>query len=187
MGLSIVVDTEDKLTWEIIAYLKQNIKELKVFRWKGDEEDVAFLNSISKSGFAIEVGPIPQGVITADMFFGTELIIQKILDFFELYNTKNLPIYSKDIEIYDHIKLVDYPRDENNNILAMVHSSLQGKGYVKLEKNSPLFITFDGKTINYEENEEVYALFINEAAYYEKGFAMCLTNKITVSIKDNMA
>ncbi len=182
MGLSIVIDEGSKLTWQVAAYLKEMEPRVNIFRWKGDTKDVSFVNSIAKNGFAIEVGAIPQGVLRSDLFFDTEKLIHHILDFIEKLNNKKFQKNYTSIEIYDHIELLDFPRDENGNITAMVHASLQDKDYKKLKKGDPLFTTLEGEDINYDKDEEVYPLFVNEAAYYEKGFAMCLTQKKVIKI-----
>ena len=59
----------------------------------------------------------------------------------------------------------------------MVHQDRQDRDFELIKKGDPLFLTLDGKTINYQEDEPLYGLFINEAAYYEKGFALCLARK----------
>ncbi len=182
MGLSIVIDNDSKLTWQVAAYLKAMEPKVNIFRWKGDTKDASFVNTISKDGFAMEVGAIPQGVLRADIFFETEKLIYHILDFFENLNNHKFQKTYTNVEIYDHIKLVDFPRDEKGNITAMVHPSLQDNDYKKITKADPLFITLEGEEICYEQEDEVYALFINEAAYYEKGFAMCLTQKKVIEI-----
>lgn len=64
----------------------------------------------------------------------------------------------------------------------MIHPHLQGRDYQELKKGDPLFVTFQGETIFYEDEETVWPVFINEAAYYEKGIAMCLTKKEIVSV-----
>ncbi len=182
MGLSICISTEDKLTWQVVAYIKECIPELSIFNWKGDTGDTSFVSSIPPSGFTIEVGSIPQGVLRADMFFETQRMIQAILDFFELYNTNNLKkTYSK-VEIYDNVKSIDFPKDDAGNIEAMVHSNLQESGYYRLKKGDPVFVDLNGEIIRYEDKDGLYALFINEAAYYEKGMAMCLADKKIISL-----
>ncbi len=182
MGLSICISTEDKLSWQVAAYVKEMIPEIHIFSWKGDTNDTSFVSSIPPSGFTIEVGSIPQGVLRADMFFETERIIQAILDYFELYNSdKHTKKYNK-IEIYDNVKAIDFPRDEQNSINAMVHPTLQENGYFKLKKGNPIFVDLDGNEILYDDIDGLYALFINEAAYYEKGVAMCLAEKKTITI-----
>ena len=66
-------------------------------------------------------------------------------------------------------------RNELGEILAMILPKLQFQDYQPLNPGNPIFITFDGEEIFYQGNETVYPVFINEAAYYEKGTAMCLT------------
>jgi aspartoacylase len=181
MGLSIVVSNESRLTWQAIAYLCEKTPSLNVYRWKGDEED-AFVDSIAPHGFAIEVGAVPQGVLRADLFLQTEALVYHLLDFIEMLNFKDVLHLPKEVEVYDHEMLVDYPRDKKGDIIAMVHEDRQDKDYALIESGSPLFLTLEGETIVYE-GEPMYALFINEAAYYEKGFAMCLAKKRTIMIE----
>jgi aspartoacylase len=180
MGLSIVVSNESHLTWQAIAYLCQKVPSLNIYRWQGDEED-AFVDSIAPHGFAIEVGAVPQGVLRADLFMQTERLVYHLLDFIELVNADEEIDLPTEIEIYDHEILLDYPRDESGDISAMVHQDRQDKDYMLIERGSPLFLTLEGESICYD-GEPLYALFINEAAYYEKGFAMCLAKKEIVSI-----
>jgi len=182
MGLSIVMDNDSELSWQAAAYLKEKEPGVNIFRWLGDTDNAPFVNSISKDGFAIEVGAVPQGVLRADLFFETERLIQHMLDFFEKFNTGVLEKRYGTLEIYDFVELVDFPRDEDGNIIAMIHPALQDNDYSSIKKGDPLFVTLNGKEISYEQNEELYALFINEAAYYEKGFAMCLARKKKIVI-----
>ena len=181
MGLSICVSTKDPLTWQAIAYAKAQIPELNIFRWNGDTDDASFVSSIPPHGITIEVGPIPQGVLRADMFFGTEKVIQALLDFVELYNSGEAQSYTE-VEIYDHVALIDYPRNKEGAITAMLHPTLQDNGYAKVSKGDPLFVSLEGKDICYEGKESRYVLFANEAAYYEKHFSMCLTDKKTIKL-----
>jgi aspartoacylase len=185
MGLSVILDNENALTWQAAAYLKDKEPKVKIFKWKGDTGDVSFVHSIAKNGFAIEVGAIPQGVLRADIFMETENLIHHLLDFFEKYNDGDLKKYTESIEVYDYIELVDFPRDAEGTIIAMVHPNIQDSDYVEIKQGDPLFITMDGKTIIYEKKETVYAVFINEAAYYEKGFAMCLCRKKMMEMPTN--
>ncbi len=179
MGLSLVVSDESELTWLSAAYLCQEFKELKVYRWLGDEED-GYVNSLGSAGFAIEVGAVPQGVLRADLYQETQKLVYKLLDFFERFEELKDSV-KREVSIYDHVSLVDYPRDAKGELKAMVHEDRQGKDFQKIKKDEPIFMTFDGKTISYEGRENLHTLFINEAAYYEKGFAMCLAKKVEYS------
>lgn len=181
MGLSIVVSNDSALTWKAIAYLCQMEPALKVYRWQGDEEG-AFVDSMAPHGFAIEVGAVPQGVLRADLFLQTEALIYHLLDFLEKYNAEEKFTFSNTLEIYDHEILVDYPRDKEGDITAMVHQDRQDKDFLAVQTGDPLFLTLSGDVFRYE-GETLYALFINEAAYYEKGFAMCLARKKNITIE----
>jgi len=178
MGLSLVVSSTSALTWDAVRYLCAKEPTLKVYRWRGDEED-AFVDSIAPNGFAIEVGPVPQGVLRSDLFMKTEALVYHLLDFFEKRNKKmSLPELHEKVTVYDHVALIDYPRDANGDLDGMVHEVRQDKDFTLIQKSDPLFRKLDGSIICYEEEEPLYTLFINEAAYYEKGFAMTLARKM---------
>jgi aspartoacylase len=177
MGLSIVVSNESALSWKAIRYLCRVEPTLKVYRWKGDEED-AFVDSIAPHGFAIEVGAVPQGVLRSDLFFATDRLVMHLLDFFVRYNSgADLSHFEKEVEVYDHVDMIDYPRDAKGDLDGMVHEALQDRDYTLLKKGDPIFRKLDGSEIFYDRDEPLHALFINEAAYYEKGFAMTLARK----------
>ena len=76
---------------------------------------------------------------------------------------------------------IDSPR-EGEEIKAMVHPNLHFKDYQPLYPGEPLFLTFEGETITYQGYLRVSPVFINEAAYYEKGIAMYLTQKQEIII-----
>ena len=175
MGLSLVISNTSELTWMAASYLKKEFPNLNIYRWQGDEEG-AFVDSLGSSGFAIEVGAIPQGVLRADIYNQTKDLVYKLLDFLE-----NPVKVDREVEIYDHVRLVDFPRDEDGELIGMVHASLQDNDYILIKKGDTIFELFDGNTISYDGNEHLHALFINEAAYYEKGFAFCLARKVTYS------
>jgi aspartoacylase len=172
MGLSLVVSNTSQLTWLAASYLHEKFPDLKVYRWQGDEEG-AFVDSLGLNGFAIEVGAVPQGVLRADLFEKTKELVYALLDFLN-----GDLIAKREIDIYDHVSLVDYPRDSNGEITAMVHYKRQDRDFELIQTDDPMFLTFDGQMIAYEGSESLYGVFINEAAYYEKGFAMCLARKI---------
>jgi aspartoacylase len=180
MGLSIVVSNMSVTTWRAIAYLCQVEPKLKVYRWQGNIEN-AFVDSIAPNGFAIEVGAVPQGVLRADLFLETEMLIYHLLDFIEKENSQNRLELPHEIEVYEHEKLVDYPRDEKNDIIGMVHQDRQDKDFTLINDGEPLFLTLDDEVITYC-GESLYTLFVNESAYYEKGFAMTLARKMKVAL-----
>jgi aspartoacylase len=184
MGLSIVVSNPSTTTWRAIAYLCKVEPSLKVYRWQGDIEN-AFVDSIAPHGFAIEVGAVPQGVLRADLFQKTEALVYHLLDFIDKENSEENLELPNEVEIYDHEQLVDYPRNENGDIAGMVHQERQDQDFTLINKGDPLFLTLDDEVIAYK-GESLYTIFVNESAYYEKGFAMTLARKrrVIVEAKD---
>lgn len=112
----------------------------------------------------------------------TEQLIYEMLDYLDADNQGNSGEKITVINIYQHLRVVDYPKNSAGEIEAMIHPQLQGRDYEPLHPGDPMFINFDGKTIFYEGEYTVYPLFINEVAYYEKGIAMCLTQKKMLEI-----
>ena len=182
MGLSVVMDQGSELAWQAAAYLKEKEPRVNIFRWEGDTGEISFMHSVAEHSFAIEVGAVPQGVLRADLFADTEKLIHHLLDFFEKVNTGIVRKPYESIEIYDFVELVEFPRDEKGDISAMVHPALQDNDYSTIQKGDPLLISLDGESISYDKEESVNPLFVNEAAYYEKGFAMCLAKRRRISI-----
>lgn len=64
----------------------------------------------------------------------------------------------------------------------MVHEKRQDKDFTLITSGEPIFLMLSGETVCYE-GEPYYTIFINEAAYYEKGFAMCLAKKVQIEIE----
>ena len=109
-------------------------------------------------------------------------LIYHLLDYIEKENNADDLGIEGTLEIYDHDILVDYPRNEEGDIVGMVHQDRQDKDFTLIKQGDPLFLTLQNETINYD-GEDRYTLFVNEAAYYEKRFAMTLAQKRVVEIK----
>lgn len=144
--------------------------------------DSSLLKSLCQYGFVIEVGPVAQGVLNADLFYKTEKLIYTILDYLEAYNQNSISSENRTLTLYQNIGTIDYPRNNLGEIQAMIHPQLQFRDYEPLHPGEPIFLSFDGQEITYEGESTVYPIFINEAAYYEKGIAMCLTQKQEVTL-----
>ncbi|NES18086.1 MAG: aspartoacylase [Symploca sp. SIO3E6] len=182
MGLTLIIDTEDTFTLQLVAYLSLVHPSIKVYDSGNSGRSQDSLRSLSRFGLAIEVGPIAQGVLAAEFFLQTEALIFSILDYLEKVNHGEVPSLEQQLTTYRYVKAIDYPRNTSGEIQAMIHPQLQFKDYQPLSPGNPLFLSFDGNIINYEEPSTVYPLFINEAAYYEKGIAMCFTDKQQVQV-----
>lgn len=182
MGLTIILTNKHPFNIKLAAYLQSVNPSVRVYQWTQEEQDSPYLRAISEFGCAIEVGPIAQGILDAPLFQQTEALIYAILDYVEAYNQGTILLYKDTLTIYQGLKTIDYPRNQSGELQAMIHPQLQFRDYEALKPGDPMFLTFDGGVIAYEGESIVYPVFINEAAYYEKGIAMCLTQKQIISI-----
>ena len=183
MGLTIILDNSHPFNLKLAAYLSQLNPLVRVYRcsFKSIAEN-PFVNSLCELGFAFEVGPIAQGILKARLFQQTEELVRALLDYLEQFNHGKIPSNNETLILYDHLSVVDYPKKPDGTIFGMIHPELQDKDYQALNPGDPIFITFDDKTIVYEGTSTVWPIFINEAAYYEKGIAMCLTKRQQINI-----
>lgn len=177
MGLTLILNNSHPFNLKLAAALTTLNPLVKVFRWAYSAQDTPFLRSLCELGCAIEVGAIAQGVLDAALFRQTEELIYTVLDYLERYNQGDLSTPTSPLTLYQCMEMVDYPRDQQGKIAAMIHPELQGRDYEALHPGDPLFLTFAGETRVYEGFATVYPVFINEAAYYEKGIALCLTQQ----------
>lgn len=183
MGLSLIFCDMHPFLLRLGAYLSSMNPMVKIFVNQQSREG-GFLRSLCELGFVIEVGAVAQNILNAELFQKTEQLIYAILDYFEGYNQGNLAQIDSKLTLYQYIKTIDYPRSDaygglrlHGEIQAMIHPQLQFKDYEPLNPGDPMFLTFEGEDILYEGESTVYPIFINEAAYYEKGIAMYLSQK----------
>ncbi|MBW4613918.1 MAG: aspartoacylase [Desmonostoc vinosum HA7617-LM4] len=182
MGVTILIDNEEPFNLQLAAYLSDVHPAIKIYSSGNSGRSQNALRSLGKFGIGIEVGSIPQGVLNADFFLKTQSIIYTILDYLELCNEDKLPAFSNTFILYKYIEAIDYIRNEYGEITAMIHPQLQFKDYEALNSGDPIFLRFDGQIIPYVAKLTTYPVFINEAAYYEQGTAMCLTQKHQITI-----
>lgn len=176
MGLTVIID-EHPFNVRLAAYLQSIYPQVRVYDLARSPIEKSGLPSLCQKGCTIEVGPIAQGVLQADLFQQTEALLHSCLNYLDEYNQGSVPAVNPNLTYYKHLGAIDFPRNQSGEIQAMIHPSLQFRDYELLHPHDPLFLTFDGKTIPYEGNSVVYPVFINEAAYYEKGTALCLAEK----------
>ena len=182
MGLTIITN-EHPFNLRLVAYLQSVNPLVKVYMLPKSDRESSGLPSICELGCTIEVGPVAQGVLQAEKFQQTEALIDAVLNYLEHHNRGEILPFDNAITIYRHVGTIDYPRNESGEIQAMIHPQIQFKDYEPLHPGDPIFLTFEEEAIAYEGTSTVYPVFINEAAYYEKGIAMCITHKQQVNQK----
>ena len=177
MGLTILPSSTHPFNLRLSAYLSQLHPDVRVCYGLKCNSDDPMLRSLSPLGCTIEVGAVAQGILDADLFQKTELLIYAILDYVAAMNAGTpLPV-PDEVTVYKTLSSIDYPRHASGELQGMIHPYRQFQDYQPLHPGDPLFVTFMGETIPYSGTSTVYPIFINEAAYYEKGIAMTLTDK----------
>ena len=177
MGLTILPSSKHPFNLQLLAYLSELDRSVRVCFREDDGEDAPMLRSLSACGCSIEVGPIAQGVVNAHQLQQTEMLIHGILNYVDATNRDNPLAIPSHLTVYQAICSVDYPRNSVGEIQATIHPQVQFKDYEPLHPGEPMFLTFTGESLPYQGESTVFPVFINEAAYYEKHIAMVLTKK----------
>jgi succinylglutamate desuccinylase len=184
MGLTILPSSRHPFNLQLAAYLSELHPDVRVCYGVQCNGDDPMLRSLAPLGCTIEVGAVAQGIIDADLFQKTELLVRACLDYIDAVNQgKSLPI-PENLTVYQTRSSVDYPRNSAGALQAMIHPQLQFQDYQPLHPGDPMFMTFTGETIPYPGETTVFPIFINEAAYYEKGIAMTLTDRQQVRVEN---
>lgn len=175
--LMLILDNLDALTLNLAAHLSSIQPNVKIYHSGSSGRKQDALRSLAQYRLGIEVGPVAHGTLDATLFRQTEELVYQTLDYLEQYNRNKTTARKSSLILYQYVGTVDYPRDARGELLGMIHPQLQFNDYEALNPGDPMFITVDGAAMVYQEESTVYPVFINEAAYYEKGIAMYLTRK----------
>ena len=175
MGTSIVLYGRRKKDFYLAAML-QNKFGLPIYLHERDQHQTGFLVEAWPSGLVIEIGPVAQNHYDSKVVEKFIVILKFLKEHFDDFKNAeiNLP---KEICVFVHQNSIDYPRDENSNINALIHPERINQDWYALKKGDPLFLDMRGKSILYKDSEIRYPVFIGEAAYREKRIAMSFTKK----------
>lgn len=178
----ISVASSNSFNVHLCHYLQLQYPELPCRLLQCDSSKETYsMDSVSKNGISLEMGPQPQGVLRADLFSQMRSLVASILDFIELFNQgRAFPAFEMDI--YRILGTVDFPRNADGDLAGTVHPQLQDHDFEPLRPGEPIFKLFSGEDVLYEGNSIVYPVFVNEAAYYEKHVAFLKSEKIQVSV-----
>jgi succinylglutamate desuccinylase len=181
VGMMIVPISNSPANLQLAAYLSGLDPTINIYLGLNSKKDSPTLQSIASLGCSVVVGAISQGVVKASMLQRTERLVSDTLDYFEYLNHDAAMKIPASVTLYQAIESIDYPRNGQNELTAMIHPDRQGQDYQPMSLKDPLFLDLQGKTIYYQDEQTVFPVFINEAAYYEKGIAMVLTKQQKVA------
>uniref|UniRef100_UPI00398F71CF aspartoacylase n=1 Tax=Pristiophorus japonicus TaxID=55135 RepID=UPI00398F71CF len=182
MGNCLIVKTsKDDFTIQMIHYIKNTLTpgNCNVLLLDNPAVQYGAIRTVAKHSLGLEIGPQPQGVVRANILENMRKLVNTALDFTHCYNEgKEFPPCT--LDVYRAFEKVNFPRDSEGQITAIIHPELQDGDWKQLKPGDPSFLTLDGKTISYNGSSPVYPVFVNEAAYYEKESAFLLTQKVTL-------
>ncbi|MFN7247556.1 MAG: aspartoacylase [Microcystis sp.] len=168
MMLAIIYSNAHPWLLKLFTYLTKINPEVRLIYHPVSEGENHFLKGICPLAFTLEIGPINHGVICPYLFRQTETLIYQILDYIEQENylAAHLDTFSESLIVYQRLGSIDYPRDEQGEIKAMLHPEILQRDYQAIQPNQPIFLGFDGQEIIYRGESELYPIFVGE--YYYK-------------------
>lgn len=170
MGLTAILNNTNRVTQQVCCFLKSRSKNFKLIEEIDLDEDCTHLNRLAPAGVTIEVGPVANNVVSADLVLKTYQMVLDILnwDFNEKFD------YSK-TEVYKTVGTIHYPKEEG----WYIHPDLEHKDFDVIKAGDPLFINIKGETLKHSPDfdAELFPFFINEAAYLNDRVAMILAKK----------
>jgi aspartoacylase len=180
MGNSLVVYGRRPADLALAAALQRQLG-LPIYLHEGDPHQTGYLAEAWPCGLVIEVGPVPQGVLTAVVVRQTAIALEAALALLAGARQGRLPQPSH-LVVHRHCQSLDLPRHPDGRPAALIHPHRQHRDWQPMQAGDPLFQASDGSTIAFRppaglENQPVWPVFINEAAYGEKGIALSLTSR----------
>ncbi|WP_412971374.1 aspartoacylase [Glaciecola sp. MF2-115] len=180
MGPTLIILETDDFHQQMARYVKSHMPEAVILIEDHiPYQEHAYLCTVGKRGVMIEVGPQPQGVLRPAAYLQTEQMTQILVSFCDLWNKSAVP-QTDEVEAFRLTKEVKFPVNAEGRKLAMIHPQLQNKDFSVLNNGEPVFQSFEGKTITWDGDDNVYPHFIGESAYYHLDVAFALATKTVI-------
>lgn len=171
MGLTLILTHLNEANYYLSEVCSKTVPECRII--SSPDPHKKYLASQSEYGLMVEVGPVANSVVDARVLEGTLTLLDKI--FSTLASGEILK--PTELEIYEEIQDISYPKEASGKISAYIHSDFQGKDFQRLQGKYTPFMSFHGEPIHSLAQEELYPIFINEAAYYPQALAFTLCRK----------
>ena len=182
MGTSIVMYGR-RMKDFCLAALLQNKYGLPIYLHEKDKKQTGFLVEAWPCGLVIEIGAVAQNFYDPKIINRFLIIISSLRE--EINKLKNHVItLPNQIVVHVHQGSIDYPRDQNANIIGLIHPERINKDWKPIKGGDPLFIDNDSNIYRYEGEEIIWPVFIGEVAYKEKNIAMSYTKKEVILSSD---
>jgi aspartoacylase len=178
MGNCLVVYGRRPADLALAAALQQKLG-LPIYLHEGDPHQNGYLAEAWPCGLVIEVGPVPQALLQPAIVDQTRIALETALVCLAAAATGRLRLPER-LVVHRHLGSLDLPRQADGSVAALLHPQRQGRDWQPLRPGEPLFVDADGRSQPYVppaglEGRTVWPVFLNEAAYGEKGIALSLT------------
>ena len=185
MGNSLVVYGRRPADLALAAGVQARLG-LPIYLHEADAAQTGFLVERWPCGLAIEVGPVAQGLLSAPILRQTQLALEAVFAVLAEAAEGELRLPAG-LQVYRHCGSVDLPRDAAGEAIACVHPALERRDWRPLQVGQALFWRpggqdcpaewrFDPQNLGFPA-EAHWPVFINEAAYGEKGIAFSLCRR----------
>ena len=180
MGNSLVLYGRRAADLALAAALQHQLG-LPIYLHEAEPSQTGHLAECWPCGLAIEVGPVAQGLLQPAIVQQSRLALQAALEALDQAAEGSLRL-PQQLVVHRHLHSLDLPRQSDGSAAALIHPLRLGRDWQPMRAGEPLFLTPDGQTIPYRpaaglESQVVWPVFINEAAYGEKGIALSLTRR----------
>ncbi|KAK1139215.1 aspartoacylase-like [Acipenser oxyrinchus oxyrinchus] len=125
-GTLILESSKDDCNLQMVHYVQNALIPMScsVLLTEHPTLKYAASRSVAKHAVGVEVGPQPHGTIRGDVLFTMKKIVKHALDFIQLFN-EGKEFSPCTVDVYRLTESVDYPRDKDGNISAVIHTDLQ--------------------------------------------------------------
>lgn len=171
MGLTVILNYKNHLTLNAACFLKSKFPELKIIMGSDDGSRSPFVGSLCSAGLTIEVGPIANNLVHANLVFVCQQMVEQLL----CWDFKK-DFVKKDIEVYQTTESYFYPKGN-----WYLHPEFDGTDFEELKPGDPIMINPVSEEFHFDGDKSTYPFFINEAAYFDAKIAFSTSYKTSIS------
>jgi len=175
LGETVIVTQENDFNFTLLAKLQEKRPQTKIIL--SPDPQKKYLVGQSSFGFMIEVGPVANNLLEGKILEST---LEILSDALQILTKSQLSEVSK-LEVFEEMKDVYYPVDDAGERMAYIHPEFSGKDFSPFKGQVKVFKSFKGEDISISNPDEVFPIFINEAAYYPHNLAFTLCQKKIIS------
>jgi aspartoacylase len=175
MGKTLILTSYDPLNLWVSSKVSDAFSDARIIG--SPDPHKKYLASQSPHSLMIEVGPVANGILDPIVLESSVDLLDKILDSLSHIPEKIIGA----VELYEEIEEISYPLDSQNEISGYIHRDFMGKDFFAVKGKFKAFTLFSGEEVEHSVADEMYPIFINEAAYYptHQAFTLCKKMKKT--------